>query len=236
MALAVSVGKAVPQESYFAGSIIARQAFTVSVSGAAAYSSVTIYANSTSVDKGFNLGTITTNAIGSGSRSVTISQVFNNGSNRKITVVDSSNNSASITVGVWFKGRATVFQGNSSSYYVDKGCTPLTTNYVALPSYSLCGKNVAVVNTANGNIITAPVNDVGPYFDANYCKKDEYWNTGTVPLAEQYDGKQRCEACGVPCNTTGDKRKISRAIIDLSPQMMSSLGGSTEVTAAWRFT
>ncbi|USG67786.1 hypothetical protein NDK47_11125 [Brevibacillus ruminantium] len=66
---------------------------------------------------------------------------------------------------------------------------------VALPSYNR-GKNVAVANTANNRTVSAPVNDVGPYFDAYYCGSDEYWKNGTVPRAEQtgYLNKPRCEA------------------------------------------
>lgn len=244
----MAISKAVPAESYHPASVIARQSFGITIQprlpGGYVDSNyrgnIRIYANSPSSDTAFLLGGVYRSAGDTGFTyaSATISSVYNESSFRKITLVDDDGKTVSMNVGVWFKGRATVFQGGPDSYYVDRGCTPLTTNYVALPSYHLCGKQVAVANMANNRVVSAPVNDVGPYFDKKYCDEDEYWKNGTVPRAEQpgYLNKPRCEACNVPCNTTGDKYKITGAIIDLSPAMMSSLGGSSEITCAWRFT
>lgn len=74
-----------------------------------------------------------------------------------------------------------------------------------------------------------------PWFDAQRCGNDPYWNTGTVPRAITYKGKRRCDVCGTDCSET---KTINGAIIDLNEALMKQLTGSTLSTftnALWRF-
>ncbi|WP_144941249.1 hypothetical protein [Paenibacillus sp. 32O-W] len=242
-ALSVYVGKAVSGESYYSGSVISRQAFTVTVEAIDGgrldtnYNGwVTIYANSPTNDRAFTIGSVYLSN-GRGSTSATISSVYDQNSGRKITVADSAGRSASISVGVWFQGRATVFNAGSASYCQGTGHGAPPANYVALPGYGLCKKSVVLFNPGNKKTSVGQIWDVGPYFDADRCGSDYYWNTGDVPRAQKpdYYDKKRCEKCGTDCNK--DPLVMKGAIIDISPNMMSQLGASGEVqNACWRFT
>ena len=237
MSFSITVPKAVAGESYYSGSVVARQAFTATVKALTSSGStdtnysgtVTLYANSSTDDKGYKIGTANlTKGVGT-STSLKITSVIGTGSGRKITAVDSSNNTGYINVGVWFKGDATNFTGNSQSY-----CGTPSGNYVALPAYGICKTDVAVYNPSTGKAASGKVMDIGPLFDANLCGSDAYWNTGTEPRSQAHKGEKRCELCGSDCSK--DKVVINGAIIDLSPNFMTALGGTGTITNAyWRF-
>ncbi|MOA02327.1 hypothetical protein D3C78_1217740 [compost metagenome] len=228
MALSISIGKAVAEEAYFSASVIARQAFNVTVSGGSG--TVTIYANSTTNDKAFNLGTISG---GAGTKSVTITSVYGTSSNRKITVVDGANNSASIIVGVWFKGDISTFSVSGGTPAC--GASGIPSNFAALPATGLCGEDLVIANPGTGQSATAVVWDVGPWVPYRNCSADPYWNTGTVPFAQQHKDEKRCGLCSCPAGATD--YKINGAILDVSSSVLSSVGASGTLTnGVWRFT
>lgn len=227
MALSVSIGKAVAQETYFSASIIARQAFTVSVSGGTG--TVTIYANSPTNDRAFSLGTITG---GAGSRSVTLTSVYGTSSNRKITVVDGANNAASITVGVWFKGDISTFSVAGGTPAC--GASGIPANFAALPASGLCGEDLIIVNPGTGSAAAAVVWDVGPWVPYRSCPADPYWNNGTVPFAQEHKGEKRCGLC--TCSSGSTDLTINGAILDVSSTVLSAVGASGTLTnGVWRF-
>ncbi|MFD0695432.1 hypothetical protein ACFQZT_15120 [Paenibacillus sp. GCM10027628] len=239
--LAIGAPHAVSIEGYYSGSVIARKAFTISVTALTSgipdtsyNGSVTIYANSASSDTAYTLGSVYLSNGSGTSGSLTISSVLGNGSGRKITVRDSYGNTSSVSVGVWFQGDATTFDGHTGDYC---GNTP-PTYYVALPAYSSvlpCGTSVVVYNPGTGKSVTAQRYDVGPFVPYHSCSEDPYWQTGNIPFNVQHKGETRGTLCGYPSDTT----KINGAIIDLgipTAQALGSSGYDTIPNALWRFT
>jgi len=228
MQFVFSVPQKVPGESTYSGSVIARESFTINVLAIDDYGdptnyngTVPVYANSPTNDTAYQIGTVTFSSGRGTSTNLTITSVFNNGASRIITVSDGRVKS-SREVGVWFKGDATYFNGNTNSY-CSSGSQP-PKYYVALPAYQLCDKSVKVHNPDTRITLSGRVWDVGPFFDAVACGSDRYWETGTVPRAITYKNKKVCEVCNVPCDQY--TRTINGAIIDLSPDLMRDLGGS----------
>lgn len=239
--LAIGAPHAVSIESYYSGSVISRKPFTLSVTAlnggipdTSYNSTITVYANSSSSDTAYQLGTFAVSGGSGTSGSLTITSVLGNGSGRKITVADGYGNRASVTVGVWFQGDATTFDGHTGDAC---GNNP-PQYYVALPatlSSLPCGTNVVVYNPANGKYVTAQRYDVGPFVPYHSCSEDLYWQTGSIPFNVQHKNEVRGAICGYPSDTT----VINGAIIDLGIPTAKALGGTgydTIPNAIWRFT
>ncbi|SMF77941.1 hypothetical protein SAMN05661091_1506 [Paenibacillus uliginis N3/975] len=220
--LELTVPKVVTAEGTHPGSIIARQNFTVSVIArnsngtidTAYNSTLTVYANSTSSDTAFTIGTINMSSGRGTSSNLNITSVYATGSSRKITVKASNGDQANKLVGVWFKGKASEFNDTTVSC---QGTLP--SRYIALPQTGHCSDNVIVHNTGTSKSVTALVKDVGPWVPCGTCLADPYWNTGTVPWAETNKDKDRSKLCGSNCKYT-----VNGAIIDLSKLIMDDLG------------
>lgn len=174
--MTISVSKNAPAESYYSGSVISGQAFTVTVSESGFSGTVTIYANSPTDDCAFSLGTINVNGTGSGS--FTIRSVYGTDSSRKLTAKKSNGTTASILVGVWFQTTMTVeclsLYSTNYTYCGQKYSTKHS--FVALPYTGICNKNIALYSTNTHNTITVPIQDAGPMLTT-----DNYWNGTGVP-------------------------------------------------------
>lgn len=239
-----TIAKNAPGEDVYSGSVIAREPFKITggalvdTAGGPVKSfnaTVPVYANSSSSLLGFQIGSVTfREGIITDSTNMTISSVYNQDPSRKITI-QANGLTATVEVGVWFKGDASWFEGSNDSYCVGN-YGPLPTYYVALPAYGLCTKSVKLYNPNTGKKATGQVWDVGPFFDANWCNGDPYWNTGTTPKSITYKGMTRCQVCKPNDSTCTDTRVINGAIIDISKSLRDALGGSGTIpNAQWRF-
>lgn len=178
----IFVGRNAPGEQYFQGSVVSGQLFLVTVTNSGYYGPVTIYANSTSSDTGYYLGTINLQN-GTGSGYFKISSVLGlTDSNRKLTAVDTLQNRASIVVGVWFEVTMTVEcldpDYNNVALYCGQKYTTKQ-QFAALPygdRNNLCNHLVAIYSKRNSRLVTVPVQDAGPI-----TTTDNYWNKTGVP-------------------------------------------------------
>lgn len=240
MSFVILPPKMVAAEHYYGGSVIARTPFTVEVRALTSNGmintnyngTVNLYANSPNDDKAYQIGyAILRNGIGT-STNLTISSVYGTGSGRKITAYDGVD-TGSVSVGVWFQGKATEFSISGSSAC---GSNP-PKYYVALPKSGLCGTQVVVYNPNTDISLGATVYDVGPWVPVpnSTCGDDPYWNTGTIPFSVQHEGELRCQVCNIDC-AKDNYLRFNGAIIDLGTQLMRDLGGSGTITnAIWRF-
>lgn len=101
----------------------------------------------------------------------------------------------------------TVEDGNSTLSREERG--------VALPSRRALGQWVAVRH--NGNLVYAPVIDVGPWFT-----DDAYWESGAQPRAEREKGATKSGT--LDFGQRSSNLKVNGAAIDLTWQTWKDLG------------